>query len=465
MSAAQPGKALADAAVAVHWTDRADRPEPREPLAGDDGADLVVVGGGFTGLWTAILAKQRRPELDVLLLEAHRLGHGGSGRNGGFLSESLTHGLAHGALHWPGELDRLVALGRENLLEIEKFVRDQDIDADLRLCGKTAVATEPHEVGELSDEAELYRQHGMDARFLGAGGVRADVNSPTYRAGVRLPDAGGLVDPARLTWGLADAAQRLGVRIHEDSPVRGVRERGGQVRLRTPRGVVRAGGVVLGTNAFRAPLRTVRRRVLPIWDYVLVTEPLSDQQWAELGWRDRQGVTDSANRFHYYRPTPDGRILWGGYDAVYYFGGRTDPALARHDAAHGQLARNFFRTFPQLAGVRFTHRWGGPIDSTTRFTPLIGRTGRIAYAVGYTGLGVAASRFGARTALDLLWGEDTERTRLELVRRAPTPFPPEPLRWPLVQLTRQALARADENAGRRGRWLTYLDRRGLGLGS
>ncbi|MDA3645105.1 FAD-binding oxidoreductase [Saccharopolyspora indica] len=461
----QPEAALADAEIAVLWTDRADRPEPREPLTGDDRADLVVVGGGFTGLWAAILAKQQRPELDVLLLEAHRLGHGGSGRNGGFLSESLTHGLAHGALHWPAELDRLVALGRENLLAIEKFVQDEDIDADLRLCGKTAVATEPHEVAELSEEAELYREHGMTARFLGAGGVRADVNSPTYRAGVRLPEAGGLVDPARLTWGLADAAHRLGVRIHETSPVRGLRERGGQLRLRTPRGLIRAGSALLGTNAFRAPLRTIRRRVLPIWDYVLVTEPLSAQQWAELGWRDGQGITDSANRFHYYRPTPDGRILWGGYDAVYYFGGRTAPALARHDAAHRQLVRNFFRTFPQLAGIRFTHRWGGAIDSTTRFTPLIGRTGRTAYAVGYTGLGVAASRFGAQTALDLLWDEDTERTRLELVRREPPPFPPEPLRWPLVQLTRRALARADENAGRRGRWLRYLDRHGLGLGS
>ncbi|MER7083797.1 NAD(P)/FAD-dependent oxidoreductase, partial [Saccharopolyspora kobensis] len=226
----QSEAALADAEIAVLWTDRADRPPPREPLTGADRADLVVVGGGFTGLWAAILAKQRRPELDVLLLEAHRLGHGGSGRNGGFLSESLTHGLAHGALHWPAELDRLVALGRENLLAIEKFVQDQGIDADLRLCGKTAVATEPHEVAELSEEAELYREHGMTARFLGAGGVRADVNSPTYRAGVRLPEAGGLVDPARLTWGLADAAQRLGVRIHEMTPVRGLRERGGQVR-------------------------------------------------------------------------------------------------------------------------------------------------------------------------------------------------------------------------------------------
>ncbi|MEU6262640.1 NAD(P)/FAD-dependent oxidoreductase [Saccharopolyspora shandongensis] len=455
--------ALRDAEIAAYWTDRADAPAPREPLPGDDRADLVVVGGGFTGLWAAILAKRRRPDLDVLLLEAHRLGHGGSGRNGGFVSESLTHGLAHGSFCWPAENDRLVRLGRETLQAIDEFVRDEAIDADFRLCGKTSVATEPHEVEELSDEAELYREHGMAARFLGAGGIRADVNSPTYRAGVRLPDAGGLVDPARLTWGLAAAAQRLGVRIHEGSPVRALRRDAG-VRLKTPQGTVRAGGVVLATNAFPAPLRSIRRYVLPIWDYVLVTEPLSAQRWDSLGWRDRQGVTDSANRFHYYRPTPDGRILWGGYDAVYYYGGRTDPALARNDAAHRALARHFFRTFPQLEGLRFTHRWGGPIDSTVRFTPVFGCDRGVAHAVGYTGLGVAASRFGAQTALDLLWGEDTERTRLRMVRDRPIPFPPEPLRWPLVQYTRRALARADENGGRRGRWLRFLDARGIGLG-
>ncbi|GAA0530481.1 FAD-dependent oxidoreductase [Saccharopolyspora thermophila] len=457
--------ALADADIAVLWLDRADRPPPRAPLARDRRADLAVVGGGFTGLWAAILAKQRNPHLDVVLLEADLLGAGGSGRNGGFLSESLTHGLAHGVVRWPGELARLVALGRQNLREIGEFVRAEGIDADLRLCGRTSVATRPHEVGELSDEAELYREHGMAARFLGAGGMRADVASPTYRAGLRLPDAGGLVDPARLLWGLAAAAERLGVRLHENTPVRGLRRDRTGVRLRTPHGTVRAAGVVLGTSAFPAPLRSIRRYVLPIWDYVLVTEPLSEQQWASLRWRDRQGITDSGNHFHYYRPTPDGRILWGGHEPVYHFGGRTAAELARCDRAHRRLARHFFATFPQLEGVRFTHRWGGPIDSTTRFTPLFGCDRAVAYAVGYTGLGVAASRFGANTVLDLLWGEDTERTRLAMVRDRPVPFPPEPLRWPLVRYTTRALARADEDGGRRGRWLSLLDRRGLGLGS
>jgi glycine/D-amino acid oxidase-like deaminating enzyme len=459
--------ALADAEPTAYWTDRANQPEPRAPVIGNDEADLVVVGGGLTGLWAAVLAKQQRPADDVVLLEARRIAHGGSGRSGGFLSESLTHGLAHGARSWPADLGRLVELGQQNVREIAEFVHQEGIDADLRLCGKTSVATEAYQVGELRDEADLYQEHGQRAVFQGAGGVQADVRSPTYRAGLRLPDAGGLVDPAGLTWGLAEVAARHGVRVYEGSAALSIRARRGHLIVHTPQGTVRCGRVVVATSAFPAPLRRIRRYVLPVWDYALVTEPLPGSRWDALGWRDRQGITDCDNRFHYYRPTPDGRILWGGYDPIYYFGGRTGAALARRLRPHQLLARNFFGTFPQLEGVRFTHRWGGPIDSTTRFTPVFGTacSGRVAYAVGYTGLGVAASRFGAQIALDLVWGQDTERTRLGMVRRKPIRFPPEPLRWPLVQWTRHALASADRRQGRRGPWLRLLDRHGVGLGS
>ncbi|MCX2730032.1 FAD-dependent oxidoreductase [Saccharopolyspora sp. NFXS83] len=460
------GDALADAEPAAFWPDRTPG-LPRAALPGSESADLVVVGAGLTGLWTAVLAKQREPDLDVLVLEAGRAGSGGSARSGGFLSESLTHGLAHGAQLWPAEIGALAELGRRNLREIGEFVESEGIDADLRWCGKTAVATEPHQVGELRDEADLYREHGFSAVFQGAGGVRADLRSDSFRAGLRLPDAGGLVDPAKLVGGLVAAAERLGVRVHERSPVGSLRSHGGGLRLRCRQGTVRAGRAVLATNAFPALLRGLRRRVLPIWDYVLVTEPLSEAAWASLGWHDRQGVTDSHNLFHYFRPTPDGRILWGGGAAEYYFGGRTAPALAARPEPHRRLATTFFATFPQLAGTRFSHRWGGPIDATTRSTPVFGTAlaGRVAYAAGFTGLGVAASRFGGQVALDLLAGEPTDRTRSALVRTRPLPYPPEPLRWPLVRFTHRALERADASAGERGPWLRLLDRHGLGLGS
>jgi glycine/D-amino acid oxidase-like deaminating enzyme len=198
---------------------------------------------------------------------------------------------------------------------------------------------------------------------------------------------------------------------------------------------------------------------------VLVTEPLSAEQRGTLGWRRGQGIADRGNQFHYYRLTPDGRVLFGGYDAIYHFGNRVSPALERREASFQVLYDHLTATFPALRGIGITHAWGGPIDTCSRFCVTFGRAlgGRAVYAVGYTGLGVAASRFGARTALDLLDGAETERTRLKLVRSRPLPFPPEPARWAVIQATRMALARADAHGGRRGPWLRLLDRLGLGF--
>jgi glycine/D-amino acid oxidase-like deaminating enzyme len=219
-------------------------------------------------------------------------------------------------------------------------------------------------------------------------------------------------------------------------------------------------------------VRAIRRYVVPVYDYVLVTEPLNAEQRGAIGWRREQGVSESGNRFHYYRLTPgragEGpRILWGGYEALYHFRNGMRAELEDHAPTFELLARNFAATFPQLEGIRFSHRWAGAIDTSSRFCVTFGTAlgGRAVYAVGYTGLGVAASRFGARVALDLLNGRETEATRLELVRKKPIPFPPEPLRYGVIQATRRALARADERGGRRGPWLRALDRIGAGFDS
>lgn len=242
-------------------------------------------------------------------------------------------------------------------------------------------------------------------------------------------------------------------------------ERG--MTLRTSSGQVRAAHVALGTNVFRSPLRRVRPFVVPVYDYVLVTEPLSGPQLASIGWHGRYGIGDSGNRFHYYRLTADNRILWGGFDAIYHFGGRVAVAHDQRPATFRRLADQFFTTFPQLEGLRFSHTWGGAIDTCTRFCAFFGTAhrGRVAYAAGFTGLGVGATRFGADVMLDLLGGTPTVRTELRLVRRRPTPFPPEPLRYTGIQLTRASLARADRDAGRRDLWLRTLDRLGLGFDS
>ena len=463
---ASSATALADAAPRPFWTDRPDAPVACEPLTAATSCDLLIVGGGLTGLWAAIEAKAADPAADVVLLEGHEIAFGASGRNGGFFSESLTHGVAHGLSLWPREMPILLRLGRENISEIIDFLAAEGIDARLRMCGKTAVAVKPHQVAELRASTALHVEFGESAVMLDADEVRADVDSPTYLAGMRVRSGGGLLDPALLCWGLKRAALARGVRIHEHSPVVHLEQSSSGVDVRTDHATATARTVLLATNAYPPLLRRLRSRVLPIYDHVLVTEPLTPRQLAEIGWPESQGMTDAGNQFHYYRRTADDRILWGGYDAVYYFGNRTDPSREQRDRSHGLLAAQFFDTFPQLEGLRFTHRWAGLIDSTSRFTPVFGTAmaGRLGYAVGFTGLGVGASRFGARTALDLLAGRSTERTELELVRRKPVPFPPEPLRFPLVQFTRAALAREDL-AGRRGLWLRTLDRFGIGFNS
>ena len=214
-------------------------------------------------------------------------------------------------------------------------------------------------------------------------------------------------------------------------------------------------------------LKRLSYYIVPVYDYVLVTEPLSVEQRKSIGWVKRQGISDSGNQFHYYRTTADGRILWGGYDAVYYRGNGFGPQFDQNPASFGRLAEHFFQTFPQLRGLRFTHAFGGAIDTCSRFSPFWGTThgGRLAYALGYTGLGVGASRFGAQVMLDLLDKHDTERTQLEMVRSKPMPFPPEPIRSWVIDVTQRSLAQADRQAGQRNLWLRTLDRLGLGFDS
>jgi glycine/D-amino acid oxidase-like deaminating enzyme len=297
--------------------------------------------------------------------------------------------------------------------------------------------------------------------------VRAQVASPSYHGGLWIHDRTAIVNPARLAWGLRRACLEAGVRIYEDTAVTGLAPRSERIRLTTAFGSIEARRVALATNADRPLLARLRPFILPVYDYVLVTEPLTAAQLASIGWANRQGVGDSGNQFHYYRLTADSRILWGGYDAIYHFGNRVDADLEQRAATFDKLAGHFLATFPQLSGVRFTHRWGGAIDTCSRFCAFWGTTqgGRVAYAVGYTGLGVGASRFGAQVMLDLLEGRRTERTALRMVRTRPIPFPPEPLRYGVVQLTRWSLDRADRNHGHRNLWLKALDLAGLGFDS
>ncbi|MEU8198721.1 FAD-dependent oxidoreductase [Microbispora amethystogenes] len=462
-----PSKALADAERRPYWLDRPLAPEPLPPLTGDVTADLAVIGGGFTGLWTALMAKERDPSLDVVLLEGRAVGWAASGRNGGFCAASLTHGLGNGRDRWPAEIATLERLGRENLDEIERTLSRHGVDCSFERTGELRVATEEWQLAGLDEDVSAAASLGVRLERLDRERVRAEVDSPTYLGGVWDRDGVAMVDPARLAWGLRDVCVRLGVRVFEHTPVRSLHDDGTALELGTPKGRVRAGRVALGTGAFPPLLRRLRHFLVPVYDYALMTEPVPDDLLAEIGWRNRQGVGDSANRFHYYRLTDDNRILWGGYDAVYHNGGLVRPEYDQRDATFEKLATHFFETFPQLHGLRFTHRWGGVIDTCSRFSAFFGTAygSRLAYAAGYTGLGVGAARFGGNVMLDLLQGRLTERTELEMVRHKPMPFPPEPVRSGVIQLTRWSIARADEHEGRRNAWLRTLDAFGVGFDS
>ena len=445
------------------WLDRPGAPPPRERLRGEVACDLAVIGGGFTGLWTALLAKESDPERSVVLVEGNRVGWAASGRNGGFCDASLTHGAANGRHRFPAEFATLQKLGAENLDAIEAALDRHGIDCEFERTGAIGVATEEYQVARLREAAA----DDDGAVFLDTSAIRAEVNSPTYLAGVWDTRGTALIQPAALAWGLAAACERLGVRIAERTPATALAAEADGVRVRLQDGVLRADRVALGTSAFPALVRRLRPYTVPVYDYVLVTEPLSAAERAAVLWRNRQGVADSGNQFHYYRLTADDRILWGGYDAIYHFGRGQRAAYDQRPATFARLADHFFITFPQLEGVAFSHRWGGAIDTCSRFCAFFGTAdrGRVAYALGFTGLGVGASRFGARVMLDLLSGAPTELTELQLVRSKPVPFPPEPLAYLGVQATRWSLARADHRSGQRNLWLRALDAAGMGFDS
>lgn len=450
-------RSLADSAFGSMWL---DIPRPQHAaLSGSVDCDLLIVGGGYTGLWTAVHAARRNPGQRIVLIEADRIGWAASGRNGGFVDASLTHGHDNGTSRWADEIDLLDTMGMANLDGMAADIERLGLDVEWERTGMLTVATEPHQVAELA-EAD-------NGTFLDQRQVRAEVASPTYLAGLFEADSVAIVHPAKLALELARTATEVGVQVHEHTRAVSLSSAGGCLRVDTGAAVLTAQRVVLATNVFRSLLRRNRAFTVPVYDYVLATEPLTDAQLDRIGWRNRQGIGDCANQFHYYRLSADNRIVWGGYDAIYHFGKRVDPAYEDRPQTYRRLAEHFFLTFPQLDDVRFTHRWAGAIDTNSRFCAHWGSAygGRVAYVNGFTGLGVGAARFAADVCLDLLDGKPTPRTELDMVRRKPLPFPPEPLASVGIQATRWSLDRADHSAGRRNLLLRTLDRLGLGFDS
>lgn len=459
-------KAIAEVSHVPFWLDDPAKPTPEPPLTRKICTDLLIIGAGFTGLWTALLAKEENPAREVVLLEAGTTAIGASGRNGGFMDASITHGFLNGYSRWREEISILHAFGVQNLAEIETTLQRLGIECDYQHTGEVDVATEPYMLDEFKRIIELAKPYNIEFQYLDREEIHRIVNSPIFIGGIKRLDS-SIVNPAQLAWGLRKACLNLGVRLHENTPVTKLFDEGNKVIAETPHGQIRADRVALATNAFPPLLTEIKRYVVPVYDFALMTEPLTPSQRDAIGWHGREGLSDANHQFHYFRTTIDGRILWGGYDAVYHWNNGFGTHLENRPASFALLAEHFFQAFPQLEGIRFTHAWGGAIDTCSRFSPFWGTAhhGKTAYAMGFTGNGVGATRFGARVMLEILDNKKTERTELEFVRTKPLPFPSEPFRSIGINLSRWSLAQSDKNQGKENLWLKLMDWAGLGFDS
>ena len=456
--------ALKDATFFPYWLDSPDAPAAEAPLSGKLDCDLAIVGGGFTGLWAAILAKETDPKREVVLIEAERIAHGASGRPGAIVSTSVMHGLGNAKRIFPRDLDRLEVLGRDNMAGFRRTIAEHRIDCDQEWNGELTVAVGPEGLPVLREEYDLHRAHGHEVQLLDETALRGHLRSPIFSGGLWSKRDSGTVHPAKLAWGLKRAARALGVQIYEHSPMGRVEDLGMTLRLQAGEGVIEARRALFATNAFAAGHPRIRSRVAMLRDRILMTEPLSPEQMSRIGWGNRQGVYDTRTQLNYMRLTRDNRILFGGR-LGYYMNAPRDPRADRGPAPYEGLAEAFFTTFPQLDDIRFTHAWSGPIALTTRMAVHFQSyyDGKGLYAGGYSGFGVSASRFGARIGLARLDGGDDPDLDLEFARTMPAPIPPEPFRYLGARLTLHALDTVDRKGGWRRRWIDLVTRLGFPL--
>lgn len=437
------------------------------PLSGDEKTEIAVVGAGFTGLWTAHFLKQLKPDLDVCVIEQGATGYGASGRNAGIISSSIDHSHALAIAHFGREeAARLAKIGLANIDELAEFAHDCDFEQSGQLC----MALTPGHIEECKRNIEVAEELNLPGyRYLCQEETRSEIDSPLYLGSFFSP-GGGVINPVKLVEKLKREAIAGGVRFFEGTRVKEVENLpGGQVgaRVKADGGMLCASRVVLATDAYTHHLfPQLLWRFIPLYDYIIVSEPLSQSEHDSIGWKNRQGVTDGRTFFNYYRMTADNRILWGTSEAMYYPPNRVDESCDHSDKHYQDLHESFKRHFPQLAHLKFPYAWGGPIASTTRLTPFFGTIdgANIIYALGYTGHGIGTTRLAGKILASMALAQDSDLLSLSMVKNKPFPYPPEPIRSLSVKMVTSSLRQVDEGKSP-NLLLQVLDVFGIGFSS
>jgi glycine/D-amino acid oxidase-like deaminating enzyme len=402
---------------------------PNPPLEGQASVDVAIIGGGYTGLATALNLRLDEPTMKVAVLESHHVGYGASGRNGGFnmtlfgLEPAVTKAL----------------FGQQRTVEAHRYM-EQAVDyvrdlvgryrmqSDYEHPGFLRVATTPGFVRRIQHDMELLTRMGITGLEWWEGDrVRQEVDSPLFLGAWWEPRC-GLLDPAKHARELKRVAAELGALIYEETPVESV-ERKDEFRLQTPRGELRAARIVFATNAYSHFFPELRRKQIPAFTHMVITEPLASDRLAPIGWKNRQGLEDARNFVHYFRLTADNRLAMGGSDVSISFGKSMDRDV--NERIFADLEKDIVRLFPSLRGVAIADRWGGPVSVPVDMAPAIGFVGdrRAIFSLGCVGHGVSMTHLNGRTIADLLLEKESDLTRTWFVGRRTIPWPPEPLRF------------------------------------
>jgi len=417
--------------------------ESNPPLEGDIQTDVAIVGGGFTGLSTAHNLLLDEPTLRVVVLESKVVGYGASGRNGGF---SMTlFGLEAGVTKMLFGQQKTVEAHRymENAVDyVQELVAKYAMDSDYEHPGFFRVATTPGFVKRIQKDMEILTEMGIGGlEWWEAERVREEVDSPLFLGACWEPRS-GLLDPAKHVRELKRIAMQVGATIYEETPVLEI-TRGKKFIVFTPAGKVTANKVVFATNAWSHLLPQLRRKQVPAFTHMVVTEPLSEEQLGTIGWRNRQGIEDARNLVHYFRLTKDNRIAMGGRDVSIAYG--KDMDRDHNERTFELLERDVEQIFPGLKGIRFVDRWGGPVSVPVDMAPAIGFVGdqRAVYSLGCVGHGVSMAQLNGRTIADLILEKETDLTQVWFVGRRTIPWPPEPFRFVVSQAIRGYLKAED----------------------